>query len=251
MSETKTETNLYAKAVQKELRAWERSMLKRPGIAAGALGGLQTKAQELVPQRVQELITASVKKMTVMIMSGSNLLTGNILFDPPVLSESDYLTEQAFKSYDKAAMAQGFGFGLGGVLLGLADFPALLSIKVKFLYDCARFYGFDAQKESERVFMLYVFQLAFCGDSRRLELFPLLRRWDESGPHTVDWSAFQTEYRNYIDLYKLLQLLPLVGSVAGASANHGLLKKLKVTAMNCYRLRALSRESGAAGMPRG
>ncbi len=244
-----TGTNLYAKAVKKELRAWEKSMLKRPGIIAGAFNGLQLKTQKLVPQKVQEFITASVKNMTVALMSGSGLINGREPQCEPPLSESDYLAEQAFKAYDKAAMAQGFGFGLGGVLLGLADFPALLSIKVKFLYDCAGFYGFDAKKESERVFMLYIFQLAFCGDSRKLELFPLLRQWDGACPPVVDWAAFQMEYRNYIDLYKILQLLPVVGSVAGASANHGLLKKLKVTAMNCYRLRVLSSGRGGTAAP--
>jgi hypothetical protein len=41
-----------------------------------------------------------------------------------------------------------------------------------------------------------------------------------------------------------MQLLPVVGSVAGATANHSLMKKLKTTAMNCYRMRILSSESG-------
>jgi hypothetical protein len=35
--------------------------------------------------------------------------------------------------YKKAAAASGAGTGAGGILLGLADFPLLLSLKMKFL----------------------------------------------------------------------------------------------------------------------
>jgi hypothetical protein len=111
---------------------------------------------------------------------------------------------------------------------------------VKFLFDCAKYYGFDVNQESEKLFILYVFQLAFCNDQRRAELFPVVNHWADGPPDKVDWEAFQTEYRNYIDLAKLTQLLPVVGSVAGATANHSLMKKLKTTAMNCYRMRMLS-----------
>ncbi len=38
--------------------------------------------------------------------------------------------------------------------------------------------------------------------------------------------------------------VPIVGSVAGASANHSLMKKLKATAMNCYRMRILNQKHG-------
>jgi hypothetical protein len=236
--------NLYHQQIQKELRAWERVKLKLPGLGDKAISSLQAKTQKLVPKKAQDFITASIQKMTETIMKGSRLLTKAEPAFALSLGESDYLAEQAFKNYDKAAMAQGFGFGLGGVLLGLADFPALLSIKVKFLFDCARYYGFDVSRESERLFILYIFQLAFCGDARRLELFPIIKQWRDDAPAQINWETFQTEYRNYIDLAKLMQLLPVVGSVAGATANHNLLKKLKVTAMNCYRMRILSRKEG-------
>jgi hypothetical protein len=86
----------------------------------------------------------------------------------------------------------------------------------------------------------HIFHLAFCGDKRRIEIFTTIKNWNEYAPEKVDWEKFQLEYRDYIDLAKLLQLLPVVGCVAGGTANHNLLKKLKVTAMNCYRMRILS-----------
>jgi hypothetical protein len=243
LKEGESMTNLYNRQVQKELRAWEKAMQKAPSLTGKAISSLQAKTQKLVPQKAQDFITASIQKMTETIMAGSRLLTKTEPAHALSLGESDYLAEQAFKAYDKAAMAQGFGFGLGGILLGLADFPALLSIKVKFLYDCARYYGFDISRESERLFILYVFQLAFCGDARRLELFPVIKQWRDEAPGQIDWETFQTEYRNYIDLAKLTQLLPVIGSVAGAAANHSLMKRLKTTAMNCYRMRILNKSA--------
>ena len=53
------------------------------------------------------------------------------------------------------------GTGAGGILLGLADFPLLLGIKIKFLFDAATLYGFDTSDKEERLFILHVFQLAF------------------------------------------------------------------------------------------
>ena len=58
-----------------------------------------------------------------------------------------------------------------------------------------------------------------------------------------DWQTFQQEYRDYIDLAKMAQLLPLVGAGVGAVANYQLIKKLGKTAMMSYRMRVLKTES--------
>ena len=55
--------------------------------------------------------------------------------------------------------------------------------------------------------------------------------------HQFDWRNFQQEYRDYIDLSKLLQLIPGIGAITGAYVNHRLTNKLGVTALNAYRMR--------------
>lgn len=55
--------------------------------------------------------------------------------------------------------------------------------------------------------------------------------------HQFDWRTFQLEYRDYIDLAKLFQLIPVVGAVVGAYVNHRLTNKLGTNVMNAYRLR--------------
>jgi hypothetical protein len=57
--------------------------------------------------------------------------------------------------------------------------------------------------------------------------------------HQFDWRSFQQEYRDYIDIAKLLQLVPGIGAVVGAYVNHRLTEKLGQYAMNAYRLRML------------
>lgn len=235
------ESNVYYKTIKKELATWEKQITKRPSITNRMSKSLQTKAQNLIPQKAQDVITAAIKVMIETILSGSSLLTKEKKATNPTLAESDFLVERAFSTYHKMAVAQGVGFGLGGFLINLADLPALLTIKVKFLFDCSKLYGFDVDLKTEWLFMLHVFQLAYCSDARRLVIFSTIREWDKHVDQLeMDWERLQIEYRDYMDIAKLLQLLPVVGAVAGGTANHGLIKKLKITAMNCYRLRIIN-----------
>ena len=78
----------------------------------------------------------------------------------------------------KIAAAEGAGTGAGGILLGFADFPLLLTIKIKFLFDAATLYGFDTSKQEERLFILHVFQLAFSSDDHRKEIWKAIETWD-------------------------------------------------------------------------
>jgi hypothetical protein len=243
---TTDESNLYYKTIKKELTAWEKQITKRPSITNRMSKNLQTKLQNLIPRKAQEVITLAIKAMIETVLSGSSLITKEKKATNPTLSESDFLVERIFSTYHKMAVAQGVGFGLGGFLINLADLPALLTIKVKFLFDCGKLYGFDVNQKTERLFMLYVFQLAYCSDARRLEIFPIIREWDKHAEQIeMDWERLQIEYRDYLDIAKLLQLLPVVGAVAGGTANHNLIKKLKKTAMNCYRLRIMNSSTDA------
>ncbi|RDC66456.1 Protein EcsC [Adhaeribacter pallidiroseus] len=47
--------------------------------------------------------------------------------------------------------------GAGGILLGLADFPLLLGIKLKMLHDIAALYGHFVTDYRERIYLLYIF----------------------------------------------------------------------------------------------
>ena len=87
-------------------------------------------------------------------------------------------------------------------------------------------YGFDTSDKEERLFILHVFQLAFSSDEHRKEIWKAIETWDTEEENHMDWEKFQTEYRDYIDLAKMLQLVPIIGAPVGAYANYQLLQRL-------------------------
>ena len=142
--------------------------------------------------------------------------------------------------------AEGGITGAGGFLMSMADFPILIAIKIKLLYEICALYGFNSSDFRERLYILHIFQLAFSSKVGSQKILAQMENWDEKlfllpeDGNQFDWQTFQQEYRDYIDLAKLAQLLPVVGAAVGAVANYQLIKKLGKTAMMCYRMRKFS-----------
>ena len=133
-------------------------------------------------------------------------------------------------------------------LLGLADFPILLSLKLKLLFEIASVYGFNIMSYKERVYILHIFQLAFSSHEHRRKVYLSMINWEEQSkklPEDINefnWRSLQQEYRDYIDLAKMAQLIPIIGAPVGIVANYQLVKKLGTTAMNAYRMRWFEKE---------
>ena len=85
------------------------------------------------------------------------------------LQEQDERLQEKLTTFRKTAVVEGAGTGAGGILLGLADFPLLLSIKMKFLFEAAAIYGFDTDEYEERLYILHIFLLAFSSEEKRKE----------------------------------------------------------------------------------
>jgi hypothetical protein len=182
--------------------------------------------------------------MTRSILTGADLTTAPPLIGAS-LAERDRRALAAIDGYRKTAAVEGGVTGAGGFWMALADFPALLVIKIKLLFDLSAIYGHEADRFEERLYILALFQLAFSGADHRAEVFASLEGWDRrEHPQDFehfDWRRFQQEYRDYIDLAKLAQMIPLVGAPIGAVVNWRLLERLGETAMNGYRMRWLAR----------
>ena len=116
------------------------------------------------------------------------------------------------------------------------------------LFDIATLYGYSVKDYKERVYILHIFQLAFSSQEHRRTVFAQMVNWDakkEQLPddiHQFDWRTFQQEYRDYIDLAKLAQLIPGIGAVVGFVVNARLIQKLGETAMNAYRMRWMEQQ---------
>lgn len=237
--------NDYAKKADLDLKVWIGRMSKKPSVIDLATRKIQTKVNSIIPSKAHQIITDTIKNLVKVILWGSEFTT-TTLPATYFLEDTEKLVADRARYYKRAAMTSGAWTGAGGLLLGLADFPILLSLKIKFLFEAAYAYGFDTEDYKERLYILHIFLLAFSSHETRRELLVKLLDWNKTlselpdNLESYDWKSFQQEYRDYIDMAKLLQLLPGIGAVVGAYANYKLMGKLEETAINAYRLRLLN-----------
>lgn len=225
-----------------ELRAWQQQMLSGPSLWNQATRGLQRRVNRMIPEQVHETVTTVIGQMTRAVLSGASYVTTAVVTDEP-LAVREARVHDKLALYRRTAAAEGGVTGAGGLLLGLADFPLLFSLKLKLLFEIAALYGYSGDDYTERIYLLHVFQLAFSGDEHRRSVYGQMVDWREQRrrlPTSLaefDWRTFQQEYRDYIDLVKLAQLVPIIGAPVGAIANHRLVNRLGHMAMNAYRMR--------------
>lgn len=239
----------YEKRARLELSNWQAKMLKRPSLFNNLAKGMQNRTNQLIPERVHQAMTTAIKNLFQAILFGSEYTTLKSISLDLILEERENQVQSRLAFYRKAAAWEGAGTGAGGLLLGLADFPLLLSLKLKFLFEVAALYGYNVRDYRERLYILHLFQLAFASDKGRREIYQKIHHWQDTVEkfppdlplQNINWRRLQQEYRDYIDLVKLLQLLPGIGAVVGAYGNYRLLNTLGETAINGYRLRYFNR----------
>lgn len=232
----------YEATAYRELTEWQKKMLQKPGILNSLSKRIQTKVNSWIPEKIHQAITATIKQMIRGVLFGAGITTSESIRYPN-LQECEEAVLKKIDLYRKTAAVEGGVTGAGGILLGLADFPILIGIKIKLLFEIAALYGFDIDDYKERVYLLHIFELAFSSDVHRKNIYLKMTDWEEKRknlPENInefDWRNFQQEYRDYIDLAKMAQLIPVIGAPVGVIVNYGLIKKLGVTAMNAYRMR--------------
>lgn len=235
----------YEAWAAEEVARWRAGVLKPAGPFARGARGLQQRINRAIPEKAHAAVTEVMRQMTRTILVGSDLASGPPLRDAG-LAERDRRALKTIHDYRRIAAVEGGVAGAGGFWLAVADFPALLMIKIRLLFDLAGVYGRDGEAFAERLYILHLFQLAFSSAEHRGRVFQGLEDWDgrehPADFQHFDWRSFQQEYRDYIDLAKLAQLVPVIGAPVGAVVNWRLLDRLGETAMNGYRMRWLARQ---------
>lgn len=233
----------YDRHARLTLRAWQTRMRRRPGLFDGLTRGVQLRVNRLIPERLHVALTSTIKAMVRGVLFGAEATSAPALIGPQSLVAREMAVQERIAHYRNLATVEGAATGAAGFVLGLADFPLLLGFKLKLLFEIAALYGYDVREYPERVYLLLVFQLAFSSQHGRNAVFKQLENWEATAAtlppdvHQFDWRTFQQEYRDYIDLAKLAQLLPVIGAAVGAVANYRLVGHLGETAMMAYRLR--------------
>lgn len=234
----------YEKTAIEEMKTWQKKMLRRPGLLNSLSKAVQTKVNSWIPEKVHNAITTTIKQMIRGVLFGAKHTSTGILPNAS-LKEREEAVRKKIDVYRKTAAIEGGITGAGGILMGLADFPILIGIKLKLLFDVASLYGFNVHDYKERVYILHIFELAFSSDVHRKNVYLKMTDWEtkrKSLPEDInqfEWRNFQQEYRDYIDLAKMAQLIPVIGAPVGVFVNNRLVKKLGATAMNAYRMRLL------------
>jgi uncharacterized protein (DUF697 family) len=232
----------YEQKASSELAAWQQAMLQSPSYINRLAKKWQDRINNWIPEKVHNAITGAIKQMFRVVLFGSEITNATPRTDGS-LELREAIALEKIKFYKHTAAAEGGITGAGGILLGLADFPLLMGIKVKLLFEIASVYGYSTSDYKERLFILYIFQLAFSSHQKRKEVYLKLADWknvSDQLPEDIndfDWRSFQQEYRDYIDLAKMAQLVPVIGAPVGAVVNYRLITKLGKTAMNAYRMR--------------
>lgn len=233
---------LYETHTAAELGLWQRRMQKPPSFSNQLAKRLQNRINRAIPEKIHQAITLSIKQMTRAVFFGAGFTTRSPV-TPESLESAERKVLERIKVYRNTAAAEGALTGAGGILLGLADFPLWLTLKMKMLFEIAALYGYDTSRYQERVYMLHIFELCFSSALHRNKVYAILARWPDHEKklppdmNDFDWRSFQQEYRDYIDIAKLLQLIPGIGAAVGAVVNHRLTNRLGNAAMNAYRMR--------------
>lgn len=234
----------YEKDAAKELAHWQKKMKQRPSLMNKLSKGLQTRVNRLIPEKIHQVFTAAIKQMVKAVQAGSGFKNPKPLHGVDLFTR-DTAARHKINVYRNTATAEGAITGAGGFLLGLADFPLWLTVKIKMLFELAAVYGYDVNDYTERLYILHIFQLTFSSQKGRQKTYAIMEAWDHyvttlpANMEEFDWRNFQQEYRDYIDLAKLLQLVPGIGAAVGAYVNHRLTEKLGMFAMQAYRMRVM------------
>lgn len=246
----------YEKRVRLSLQRWQGEMKwQRTGPLRKWSLHWQRKLDGLIPSQVHDAMAQGIRIGISSLLSGISLISidnRSLKQSLTPLEERDTQFRPLLDKYKKWAAAEGAGTGAGGLILAAIDFPALISIKLKFLQEVAMLYGFDIRDKSERVFLLRVFQLAFSSPEQRRSNFAKIEHWEKTSlrsrqtvAESIMWRDFYMDYKQYIEFRKLLQILPGIGAVIGAWANHSLMDDLGKAAKHAYQLRFLQKKYGS------
>lgn len=234
--------SLYETRAKAELAVWQAKMQKSPGLISRLSKRLQGKINSIIPEKIHQGITVTIREMVRGVLFGAKFTSGESLQTPSLITREEAVREK-IRFYRNTAALEGGLTGAGGFLTGLADFPLLLAIKIKLLFEIASLYGFDVNDYKERVYILHIFELAFSSAEHRGNVYRRMLNWNEKSkslPDDIkqfDWRNFQQEYRDYLDIAKMAQLMPVIGAPVGLVVNYRLLRKLGETAINAYRMR--------------
>ncbi len=158
----------YEGIIKAELNKWQKQMQKSPSLFNRLSKKMQNKINSWLPEKVHNVITVVIKQMVRLTLFGATHTTAKQLeYKNLNIEIIEAAILERIKNYRNTAAIEGGITGAGGILTDLADFPLLIGIKLKLLFDIAAMYGYDIKDYKERLYILYIFELAFSSKQYR------------------------------------------------------------------------------------
>ncbi len=107
----------YEEKVIKELEQWKATFMKDSSMMTRFSKKVQTKVQQLIPAKVQKVLTETIRMMVQTISAGSNFIKPKLKETTWSLQRRDDEVRKKMDEYKKIAAAEGAGTGAGAFSL--------------------------------------------------------------------------------------------------------------------------------------
>ena len=103
----------YEEIAIRQMQIWQSKMLNPPTFLNRVAKKMQVKINNIIPEKIHQIITATIKQMIRAVLFGSELTTRKPLLQVP-LQTAEALVLERLEFYKKAAAAEGGITGAGG-----------------------------------------------------------------------------------------------------------------------------------------
>src|SRR5690349_1285960 len=128
--------SLYDLQQLRKLKAWQNKMGHPPNAFNKLSAKWQKKFNAIIPEKIHNAITVVIKKMIEAVLFTSEFIKPAIVSNKS-LQEVEQAVDKRLEYYRSTAAVEGGVTGFSGIVGSVADFPILLAIKLKFLFDVA------------------------------------------------------------------------------------------------------------------
>ena len=251
----------FNKLIKKE----DKILNKKSGYLKSKLKPLSEKIEGMIPKKLESTLeSAFYNGFKIVLEKGSKYIEKSynkeeIEFEHEINSYAikKKLNKKTIKNMDKQSKKSNMlnkgistveGAGLGLLGIGLPDIPLFLAMIIKTIFEVSLSYGFDYDKEEERVYILNLISLALCDEKRKIELNKkvdyLSYKIDKEEEIEINMEKEIKETASVLSdsllLAKFIQGLPVVG-VLGGVTNYNVISKVSSLSLIKYKKRYLDK----------
>lgn len=252
----------------RKLKKQENKILikKENKIIKNKLAPLSDKIEEKIPEKLKETLENAFYNGFKLVLEKGSKHIEKLYNKDKIQLEHDInnyaldkkVTKKALKLMDSQSKKSGLinstittmeGVGLGVLGIGLPDIPLFISMILKTIYEVSLSYGFNYEKEEEKVYILNLINVVLSSGEEKIFYNEKMNNMEYKIDHNLGInSELNLEIKNTSKLLsenllmaKFVQGLPIVG-VLGGITNWKVINKISKYARVRYKKRYLNRK---------